>query len=189
MVFNSFDDCLKSFEKIPNMEFDEFCSFFNDILREFPDKKKYLLDLFYDFDNSSVDNESNFVTVADSIVAIYKDINDLPLLLSYFDDSKEPEWAFDSLITIIEEYYLSKLPYIEMLLENITLMIPKALSWSGRLVSRILNNQEAYNIFRQNLFKADKENLLLLLTYMKNHEDDFDYVFPQIDKILKDLRE
>lgn len=187
MTFTSFDDCLTSFKRIPDMEFEEFCTFFNDVLKAFPDKKKYLLDLFYDFGNPEVDNESNFIAVADSIVSVCNDINDLPLLLSYFDDAKDPEWAFDSLVTTIEKYYLAGLPYIETLLRNLGDLNRKAIAWAGRLVARIISSPDAYAIFKQNVSLANPDDLVRLLQYMRCHEDDFDYVEPQVNELLETL--
>lgn len=186
MVFNNFDDCIKNFEKIPNMEFDEFCSFFNDVLREFPDRKKYLLDLFYDFENLSVDNESNFIAVADSIVCIYKDVNDLPLLLSYFDDSKEPEWAFDSLMTTVEKYPDPE--GIQEILKNTAIFIPKAYYWGGTIIARILHKPQYFKMLKDNLRLANKKELMNILDYMKHNKDSFERVESQIDEILKDLQ-
>lgn len=182
MTFDSFDDCLAHFKRIPGMEFEEFCAFFNDVLRAFPDKKKHLLDLFYDFGAPEVDNESNFVAVADAIVSVCRDINDLPLLLSYFDDSK---WAFDSLTTTIGTY--PDPSYTESLLDHLCILLPHAIEWASFLLGRVLNGgEEAYRIMEGHLHKCPREPLKNVLEHMLKDED-WEHLFPSIHSLLEEL--
>jgi hypothetical protein len=175
MDFESFEQCLKEIEIVlkrssdGSCDYDEFCEFFDKVVSSFPNRKKYLLDLFSDFENAKVDNESGLIAVANSIVAVDQNINDLPLLLSYFDDSKEPEWAFESLMSTVAQYPNPQ--YTETLMDNFNVMLPHAIDWASYLLGRILNGgQESCDIVWNHLHKCPEEPLRNILEYMLKDE-------------------
>lgn len=188
---------VESFEKlVSRLSLDEFYaadigpdnSFIqvvDEIIRLYPNKCKDLLDRYRDFGYPDEnDHGSAFLEIVAELVEKRKNPDDLPLILSYFDDSIEATDIFDCLVVQIEKYYLAGLPYIETLLRNLGGLNRKAIAWAGRLVARILSSPDAYAIFKQNVSQANPDDLVCLLQYMRCHEDDFDYVEAQVEELL-----
>ncbi|AIK97198.1 Imm30 family immunity protein [Candidatus Odyssella acanthamoebae] len=136
-----------------------------------------LLDDYSEFNVSG--NPDKFLDSAEKIILI-NDPNSIPILLSYFDDSREYGWVFETLMISLERY--SESEHIQALLKNLETLLKKAPNWASSIFNRILNTERGISLFIQYIHLTSKESLLKLFNLMEVE-------FPHHQELIKTLKQ
>ena len=108
-----------------------------------------------------------------------KDSNAITILMKYLDDESEYEWIQQSIIHAIESF--DDETYVPIILKNFSLLFDRATEWLIDMIKRIINNHNCLNVFRKNMYLADKESLLKLFDIMEKES-------PHHRELIKELR-
>lgn len=164
----------------------KFIQIVDKIIDLYPEKCKILLDRYKDFGYPDEQaHGSAFLEIAVEVIEKKKDINDLPLILSYFDDSIEATDIFDCLTTQVAKY--SDPEYTESLLDHLSVLLPHAVEWASYLLGRIFNSGEkSHKIVWNHLHKCPQAPLKTVLENMLKDEG-WEHLFTYIRFLLKEL--
>ena len=139
------------------------------------------LDEYKNFDRDN--NHEKFLDTVDQIV-LSGDPSCIPELLKYFNDESEYSWVFESLSGAIEHFNVTD--YVKELLKGLSILFPKGKEWAVSLVSRIFNDKDYLETFRNNMNLADKASLLKLFDIMEkespHHKDLIAELRKELDK-------
>ncbi len=106
------------------------------------------------------DNTEKFLATVDSIVMM-KDPTSIKVLLRYFNDDSDYDWAFESLVHAIECYSMEE--YIAELIKEIPFGLKKYPYWLDKLINRIFNDSSYLLEFKKSMNLIPQEKMILLL--------------------------
>lgn len=146
-------------------------------LNELYDKLEIYSKNFNDWDSIE-----KFSKIAREIVS-YGDINSFPILLKYFDDNDDTDFVLEDLSDAIEGYDGEK--YIKGILQNLSIMFPKAKIWARGLIVVCLNSPEDLEILKANLHLAEKEKLLEILDMIYQRTEKHRPVIEELRNLIE----
>ena len=101
-----------------------------------------------------------FLSLCDEIIC-RNDASSIPILLSYFRDSRDYTWVFESLMLAMESYPEDL--HVRELLLNLRIIMDSSNSWACEIFNRLLNSETSKNLLLDNLELANKKDLSELL--------------------------
>lgn len=135
---------------------------------------------YSNFDN--YDNAGLFLDTVGEILK-YKEPSSISILLDYFDDNTDYGFVMQGMISGIESY--PDEIYVNTILHEIENAIEKYPEWLTIIIYGILNNNNCFQIFKNNMSKASKESLLKLFTTIEEESSQHKKLIVELRKELK----
>lgn len=140
------------------------------------------LEQYSDFEKE--DNPEKFLETVDKIILL-KDPNSIKILLKYFDDNSEYNWAFESLKVALDAY--SDEVHAKAVIEEIPFMLNRAPKWLLGLIYRILNHPSSLSCFKRSMHLISKESMIQLLNLVEQGSPYHKELCAELKKELSQL--